>query len=88
MKELTFSSSMLKLDLSSLVILRGELSELEKKKKKKKNDIKIIFIIKAQKNLIKLFYALNKTYALSKSPLGETGYLSNLYYLLASQASK
>ena len=88
MKELTFSSSMLKLDLSSLVILRGELSELEKKKKKKKTAMKIFFIIQAQKNLIKLFYALNKTYALSKSPLGETGYLSNLYYLLASQASK
>ena len=87
MKELTFSSSMLKLDLSSLVILRGELSELEKKKKKK-TAMKIFFIIQAQKNLIKLFYALNKTYALSKSPLGETGYLSNLYYLLASQASK
>ena len=86
MKELTFSSSMLKLDLSSLVILRGELSELEKKKKKPA--MKIFFIIQAQKNLIKLFYALNKTYALSKSPLGETGYLSNLYYLLASQASK
>ena len=86
MKELTFSSSMLKLDLSSLVILRGELSEL--KKKKKKTAMKIFFIIQAQKNLIKLFYALNKTYALSKSPLGETGYLSNLYYLLASQASK
>ena len=86
MKELTFSSSMLKLDLSSLVILRGELSELEKKKKK--TAMKIFFIIQAQKNLIKLFYALNKTYALSKSPLGETGYLSNLYYLLASQASK
>ena len=85
MKELTFSSSMLKLDLSSLVILRGELSELEKKKK---TAMKIFFIIQAQKNLIKLFYALNKTYALSKSPLGETGYLSNLYYLLASQASK
>ena len=81
---------MLKLDLSSLVILRGELSELEKKKKKKKKKtaMKIFFIIQAQKNLIKLFYALNKTYALSKSPLGETGYLSNLYYLLASQASK
>ena len=79
---------MLKLDLSSLVILRGELSELEKKKKKKKTAMKIFFIIQAQKNLIKLFYALNKTYALSKSPLGETGYLSNLYYLLASQASK
>ena len=77
---------MLKLDLSSLVILRGELSELEKKKKK--TAMKIFFIIQAQKNLIKLFYALNKTYALSKSPLGETGYLSNLYYLLASQASK
>ena len=30
---------------------------------------------------IKLFYALNKT------PLGETGCLSNLYYLLAAQAS-
>ena len=30
---------------------------------------------------IKLFYALNKT------PLGETVYLSNLYYLLAAQAS-
>ena len=78
---------MLKLDLSSLVILRGELSELEKKKKKK-TAIKIFLIIHAQKNLIKLFYALNKTCALSKSPLGETGYLSNLYYLLASQASK
>ena len=50
--------------------------------------MKIFFIIQAQKNLIKIFYALNKTYALSKSPLGETGYLSNLYYLLASQASK
>ena len=75
---------MLKLDLSSLAILRGELSELEKKK----TAMKIFFIIHAQKNLIKLFHALNKTYALSKSPLGETGYLSNLYYLLASQASK
>ena len=83
---MTFSSSMLKLDLSSLVILRGELSELEKKKKK--TAMKIFFIIQAQKKLIKIFYALNKTYALSKSPLGETGYLSNLYYLLASQASK
>ena len=35
----------------------------------------------AQKNLIKLFYTLNKT------PLSESGCLSNLYYLLAAQAS-
>ena len=34
----------------------------------------------APKNLIKLFYTLNKT------PLGETVCLSNLYYLLASPA--
>ena len=34
-----------------------------------------------KKLLIKFFYTLNKT------PLGETGYLSNLYYLLAAQAS-
>ena len=33
------------------------------------------------KNLIKLFYTLDKT------PLGETGCLNNLYYLLAGQAS-
>ena len=33
------------------------------------------------KNLIKLFYILNKT------PLGEIEYLSSLYYLLAVQAS-
>ena len=33
-----------------------------------------------RKNLIKLFYTLNKT------PLGETGCFSNLYYLLAAQA--
>ena len=32
-------------------------------------------------NLIKLFCTLNKT------PLGETGCLSNLYYLLATKAS-
>ena len=32
-------------------------------------------------SLKKPFYALNKT------PLGETGCLSNLYYLLAAQAS-
>ena len=32
------------------------------------------------KNLIKLFYTLNKT------PIGETGCLSSLYYLLAAQA--
>ena len=32
-------------------------------------------------NKIKLFYTLNKT------PLGETGCLSNIYYLLASQSS-
>ena len=32
---------------------------------------------------------LNKTsYTLNKTPLGETGCLSNLYYLLAAQASK
>ena len=31
------------------------------------------------KKLIKLFYTLNKT------PLGQTGYLSNLYYLLAAE---
>ena len=35
----------------------------------------------ALKNLIKLFYTLNKT------PLGVTRCLSNLYYLLAAQAS-
>ena len=34
----------------------------------------------ALKNLIKLIYTHNKT------PLGETGCLSNLYYLLAAQA--
>ena len=33
-----------------------------------------------KKNVIKPFYTLNKT------PLGETRYLSNLYYLLAAQA--
>ena len=33
------------------------------------------------KNLIKLFYTLNKT------PLGKTGCLTNLYYLLAAQGS-
>ena len=33
------------------------------------------------KNLIKTFYTLDKT------PLGETGCLSNLYYLLAAQSS-
>ena len=32
--------------------------------------------------MIKLFYTLNKT------PLGETGWLRNLYYLLAAQASR
>ena len=37
--------------------------------------------ILAQKCLIKLFYTLNKT------PLGETGFLNNLYHLLAVQAS-
>ena len=31
--------------------------------------------------MLKTFYALNKT------PLGETGCLNNLYYLLAAQAS-
>ena len=31
---------------------------------------------------------LNKTFhTLNKTPLGETGYLSNLYYLLVGQAS-
>ena len=35
----------------------------------------------ALKNLVKPFYTLNKT------PLGVTGCLSNLYYLLAAQAS-
>ena len=34
-----------------------------------------------KKNLIKLFHTLDKT------PLGETACLSNLYYLLAAQAS-
>ena len=36
---------------------------------------------KKNKNLTKLFYTLNKT------PLGKTGCLSNLYYLLDAQAS-
>ena len=35
------------------------------------------------KNRIKPFYTLNK---LNKSPLGETEYLANFYYLLAAQA--
>ena len=49
----------------------------------KKNLIKLFYSpnLLAQKNVIKLFYTLDKT------PLGETGYLSNLYYLLAAQAS-
>ena len=34
------------------------------------------------KNLMKPFYTLNKT------PLGETGCSSNLYYLLAAQAPR
>ena len=34
-----------------------------------------------KKDLIKLFYTLNK------NPLGETGCLTNLHYLLAAQAS-
>ena len=38
--------------------------------------------LSSPKKLIKLFYTLNKTL------LGETGCLSNLYYLLAPQASK
>ena len=36
--------------------------------------------LSSPKNLIKPFYTLNKT------PLGETGCLSNLSYLLAAQA--
>ena len=39
------------------------------------------FLHPPKKNLIKDFYALNK------NPLGETGCLSNLYYLLAAQVS-
>ena len=35
-----------------------------------------------KKNLINLFYTLNKT------PLGEAGSLSNLYFLLAVQVSR
>ena len=46
-------------------------------KKLNKNFLKFL----AAKNLIKLFYTLDKT------PLGETGYLGNLYYLLATQPS-
>ena len=42
----------------------------------------LIFLnLLAPKNLINLFYTLGKT------SLGETGCLSNLYYLLAAQAS-
>ena len=37
--------------------------------------------LSSPKNLIKLFYALNKT------PLEETGYLNSLYYLMVAQAS-
>ena len=37
--------------------------------------------IKQNNNKIKLFYTLGKT------PLGETGCLRNLYYLLTAQAS-
>ena len=33
------------------------------------------------------FFILIKLYTLNKSPLGETGCLSNLYYLLAAQSS-
>ena len=47
-----------------------------------KNLIKLLKTFLAPKNLIKLFYTLGKT------PLGETGCLSNLYDLLAAQASK
>ena len=40
------------------------------------------FKLSSLKKLNKTFYTLNKT------PLGETGCLSKLYYLLAAQASK
>ena len=45
-----------------------------------KNLNKTFLIFLASRNLIKLFYTLDKT------PLGKTGCLSNLYYLLAGQA--
>ena len=46
---------------------------------------------KPSENFLKLssLKKLNKTfYTLNKTPLGETGCLRNLYYLLAAQASK
>ena len=46
-----------------------------------KEMIKLFKTFSPQKTFIKLFYNLNKT------PLGETGCSSNLYYLLATQAS-
>ena len=46
-----------------------------------KNLIKLFKTLSPQKNVIKLFYTLNKT------PLGEAGCLSNLYYLLVAQPS-
>ena len=37
--------------------------------------------------LLLLFYTLNFFYSFNKTPLGETGCLSNLYHLLSAQAS-
>ena len=77
--------------LKNFLYFRKELSKLEKQKKKRSQKISYISgngtfqpknLIK--KNFIKLFYALNKTFF---SPLGETGCLSNRYYLLADQGS-
>ena len=55
-------------------------------KNKKKTTLKKCLLFQeiehlAPKHLIKLFYTLNKT------PLRETGFLSNLYHLRAIQAS-
>ena len=52
-----------------------------KKLNKNSLPLKSSYISRNEKHLIKFFYTLNKTL------LGETGCLSNLYYLLAVQAS-
>ena len=65
-----------------LMFLETELSyTLGNGNPKKLNKFSLYFFILLIKHFIKLFYTLNKT------PLGETGCLNNLYYLLAAQAS-
>ena len=55
---------------------KSEIGKLNPKQSKTK-----LNEIKQNNNKIKLFYTLGKT------PLGETGCLRNLYYLLTAQAS-